>query len=171
MAVTYDATNRKNEIFNLLPGAIRIGKGQRWVIKLADGKMVMLKTSLADSIMVKTDVKSPEDAVISGFADDVDHVLLATGQVGELKAYLIPRDVLERTFRAHQRKWMDDTKHEGNTTWVINDVSRHFAQYSYQLEGKAAEASDGKLSPEEAKIGLARFFNTTPDKINISVTY
>ncbi len=164
MTVKYTSTERKQAILAMLPGAARIGKGQRWVIQLSDGKRAMLKTSLYDNIMVKTDVPSPEDATLSGFTSDVDHVLAVTGDIGSLSAYLIPIDEVERKFRAGQRKWMnEDPENRSNTTWSLYNIGSLFSEYEYDLELRA-------ITPEEAKRRLAVHFNTTPDKININVS-
>lgn len=163
MAVTYTATERKHAILAMLPNATRIGNGQRWVIQLADGKRAMLKTSLNDNIMVKTDVPTPETAVISGFTDDVDHVLAVTGAIGSLSAYLIPKEIVEDEFRTQQRKWMDaDPENRSNTTWSLSNLGTRFAKFNYDIELQA-------ITPDEAKRRLAVHFETTPDKINISV--
>jgi hypothetical protein len=164
MTVTYTATERKHAILAMLPGAIRIGNGQRWVIQLTDGKRAMLKTSLNDNIMVKTDVPTPENAVLSGFTDDVDHVLAITGSIGDLSAYLIPVAIVENEFRTQQRKWMDgDPKNRSNTTWSLSNLGARFAEYKYDIELRA-------ITPDEAKRRLAVHFGTTPDKINIAVS-
>lgn len=164
MAVTYTATERKHAILAMLPGATRIGNGQRWVIQLTDGKRAMLKTSLNDNIMVKTDVPTPENAVLSGFTDDVDHVLAITGAIGDLSAYLIPVAIVENEFRTQQRKWMDeDPENRSNTTWSLTNLGSRFAEYKYDIELQA-------ITPDEAKRRLAVHFGTTPDKINIAVT-
>ena len=164
MAVSYTATERKQAILAMLPGATRIGKGQRWVIQLPDGKRAMLKTSLYDNIMVKTDVPTPEDAVISGFTDDVDHVLAITGPIGDLSAYLIPTAIVENEFRIQQRKWMDgDPDNRSNTTWSLANLESRFAKYKYDIGIQA-------ITPDEAKRRLAVHFGTTPDKINIAVS-
>lgn len=164
MAVTYTATERKNAILAMLPGATRLGNGQRWVIQLADGKRAMLKTSLNDNIMVRTDVPNPESAVISGFSDDVDHVLAVTGAIGSLSAYLVPIGIVEDEFRTHQRKWMDeDPENRSNTTWSLSGLGTRFEAYRYDIELQA-------ITPDEAKRRLAVHFQTTPDKINISVS-
>jgi len=164
MAVTYSATERKHAILAMLPGASRIGNGQRWVVQLADGKRAMLKTSLNDNIMVKTDVPAPENAVISGFADDVDYVLAVTGPIGGLSAYLVPLAVVEREFRTRQRNWMNEAPDSrSNTTWSLPNLGSLFAGYKYDIELRG-------ITPDEAKRRLAVHFGTTPDKINISVT-
>jgi hypothetical protein len=164
MPASYTANERKRAILSMLPGAIRIGTGQRWVIKLSDGKVAMLKTSQNDNIMVKTDVPSPEDAVLIGFKDDVDFVLAVTGQIGALSAYLVPVAVAENEFRNEQRKWLDkDPNHRATTTWSLLNLSSRFAQYAYDIELRA-------ITPSEAKRRLAVHFGTTPDKINISVS-
>jgi len=164
MAVTYTATERKHAILAMLPGAVRIGNGQRWVIQLTDGKRAMLKTSLHDNIMVKTNVPTPENAVLSGFTDDVDHVLAITGAIGDLSAYLIPVAIVENEFRTQQRKWMDeDPENRSNITWSLTNLGSRFAEYKYDIELQA-------ITPDEAKRRLAVHFGTTPDKINISVT-
>lgn len=163
MAVTYTATERKHAILAMLPGATRIGKGQRWVIQLSDGTRAMLKTSLNDNIMVKTDVPTPENAVISGFTDDVDYVLAVTGAIGNLSAYLIPIEIVEDEFRAQQRKWMDeDPENRSNTTWSLSNLGARFAEFNYDIELQA-------ITPDEARRRLAVHFGTTPDKINISL--
>ncbi len=134
MAVTYTATERKHAILTMLPGATRIGNGQRWVIQLSDGKRAMLKTSLNDNIMVKTDVPNPEASVISGFSDDVDYVLAVTGAIGSLSAYLVPVGTVEDEFRTQQRKWMDeDPKNRSNTTWSLSGLGTRFEAFSYEL--------------------------------------
>jgi hypothetical protein len=164
MTVTYTATERKHAILAMLPGATRIGNGQRWVIQLTDGKRAMLKTSLNDNIMVRTDVPIPENAVLSGFTDDVDHVLAITGAIGGLFAYLIPVEIVENEFRTQQRKWMDeDPDNRSNTTWSLTNLGARFAEYKYDIELRA-------ITPDEAKRRLAVHFGTTPDKINIAVT-
>lgn len=164
MTVTYTSTERKHAILAMLAGAIRIGNGQRWVIQLADGKRAMLKTSLNDNIMVKTDVPTPENAVLSGFTDDVDHVLAVTGAIGDLTAYLIPVEIVEKEFRTQQRKWMDlDPQNRSNTTWSLSNLGSRFSEYKYDIELKG-------ITPDEAKRRLAVHFRTTPDKINIAVT-
>ena len=164
MSVTYTATERKHSILAMIPGATRIGKGQRWVIQLPDGKKAMLKTSLHDNIMVKTDIETPETAVISGFTDDVDYVLAVTGELGDLSAYLIPLDVVEHEFRTRQRTWMDeDPENRSNTTWSLSNLTDRFSAYKYEIGIQA-------ITPDEAKRRLAVHFETTPDKINISVS-
>lgn len=164
MSVTYTSTERKHAILAMLPGATRIGNGQRWVIELADGKKAMLKTSLNDNIMVKTDVPTPEDAVLSGFTNDVDHVLAVTGPIGDLQAYLIPVKIVENEFRTQQRTWMDaDPANRSNTTWSLSNLGGRFAKYKYDIELRG-------ITPDEAKRRLAVHFRTTPDKINIAVT-
>lgn len=164
MAVTYTATERKHAILAMLPGATRIGNGQRWVVQLSDGKRAMLKTSLNDNIMVKTDVPTPETAVISGFADDVDHVLAVTGAIGSLSAYLVPIGTVEEEFRTQQRKWMDaDPENRSNTTWSLSGLATRFEAFTYDIELQS-------ITPDEAKRRLAVHFRTTPDKINIAVT-
>jgi hypothetical protein len=164
MPVTYTSTERKQAILAMLPGASRIGNGQRWVIQLSDGKRAMLKTSLNDNIMVKTDVPTPEDAVLSGFTDDVEYVLAVTGEIGDLQAFLIPVKVVENAFRTRQRAWMDaDPENRSNTTWALSNLGGHFTEYKYDIEVKA-------ITPDEAKRRLAVHFRTTPEKINISVT-
>lgn len=163
MTVKYTSTERKHAILTMLPDAIRIGKGQRWVIQLSDGKRAMLKTSLNDNIMVKTDVPNPETAIISGFSDDVDYVLAVTGEIGNLSAYLVPIEKVEHEFRTQQRKWMDeDPANRSNTTWSLSGLATRFKEFTYDLELKA-------ITPDEAKRRLAIHFHTTPDKINISV--
>jgi len=164
MAVTYTATERKHAILAMLPGATRIGNGQRWVIQLSDGKRAMLKTSLNDNIMVKTDVPTPEDAILSGFTDDVEYVLAITGAIGALSAYLIPVAIVESEFRTRQRKWMnEDPENRSNTTWSLSNLGSSFAEYRYDIELQT-------ITPDEAKRRLAVHFGTTPDKINIAVT-
>lgn len=164
MTVTYTATERKNAILAMLPGATRLGNGQRWVIQLPDGKRAMLKTSLNDNIMVRTDVPNPESAVISGFSDDVDHVLAVTGAIGNLSAYLVPIGIVEDAFRTHQRRWMDeDPENRSNTTWSLTDLGARFGAYRFEIELQA-------ITPDEARRRLAVHFQTTPDKINISVS-
>jgi hypothetical protein len=164
MAVTYTATERKHAILTMLPGATRIGNGQRWVIQLSDGKRAMLKTSLNDNIMVKTDVPNPEAAVISGFSNNVDYVLAVTGAIGSLSVYLVPVGTVEDEFRTQQRKWMDeDPKNRSNTTWSLSGLGTRFEAFSYDIELQA-------ITPDEAKRRLAVHFQTTPDKINIAVT-
>jgi len=163
VADIYTASERKHAILAMLPGATRIGNGQRWVIQLSDGKRAMLKTSLNDNIMVKTDVPTPENAVISGFKDDVDHILAVTGAIGNLSAYLIPIGIVEDEFRAGQRKWMDeDPENRSNTTWSLSNLGVRFAKFSYDIELQP-------ITPDEAKRRLAVHFGTTPDKINISL--
>jgi hypothetical protein len=164
MPVTYTATERKHALLAMLPGATRIGNGQRWVIQLCDGKRAMLKTSLHDNIMVKTDLPTPENAIISGFTNDVDHVLAVTGAIGDLSAYLIPIGIVEAEFRANQRKWMDaDPENRSNTTWSLNGLGSRFAQYKFELGVRA-------ITPDEAKRRLAVYFDTSPDKVNIAIT-
>ena len=164
MAVTYTSTERKHGILAMLPGATRIGNGQRWVIQFSDGKRAMLMTSLIDNIMVKTDVPPPENAVLSGFKDGVDHVLAVTGTIGSLTAYLIPVEIVENEFRIRQRKWMDEyPENRSNTTWSLPNLGTRFAKYKYDIELRA-------ITPDEAKRRLAVHFGTTPDKINIAVT-
>jgi len=164
MAVKYTANERKQAILAMLPGATRIGNGQRWVIQLSDGKRAMLKTSKKDNIMVKTDVPNPEVAVISGFTDDVDHVLAVTGDIGNLSAYLVPIGYVENELRTHQRQWMDESPdNRSNTTWSLAGLGTRFAAYKYDIELQA-------ITPDEAKRRLAVYFETTADKINISVS-
>lgn len=164
MTVTYTSTERKHAILAMLSGADRIGNGQRWVVQLADGKRAMLKTSLNDNIMVKTDMPTPESAVLSGFTDDVDHVLAVTGPIGALAAYLIPMKIVENEFRTQQRRWMDkDPENRGNTTWSLSNLGARFPAYKYDIELRG-------ITPDEAKRRLAVHFRTTPDKINIAVT-
>lgn len=114
--------------------------------------------------MVKTDVETPEAAVISGSTDDVEYVLAVTGELGELSAYLIPLDIVEKEFRTRQRAWMDeDPENRSNTTWSLSGLAERFSQYEYDLGVRS-------ITPEEAKRRRAVHFETTPDKINISVS-
>jgi hypothetical protein len=164
VTVKYNATERKRAILSMMPGAERIGNGQRWVIRLGDGRLAMLKTSLNDNIMVKTDIPDPEEADISGFADDVGYVLAVTGEIGQLSSYLVPLDVVELEFRQQQRRWMDEApESRSNTTWSLPNLSSRFSSYKYDIELQP-------IAPEEAKRRLAVYFGTTPEKINISVT-
>ena len=156
-------SKEKRAVLGKLPGAKRIGKGQRWVVELEDGRRCLLKTNARDALMVRTS-SGDTDAELSGFDDDVSHVLVVTGREGALSSWLVPIDIVEKQFRDNHKAWLDaDPDHSrDNRTWVLRDLAKRFEGYEFEMEVAS-------ISPEEARRGLAAHFGTTPDNVHISI--
>lgn len=153
----------KQAVLEMLSGAKRIGKGQRWVIEMANGKRCLLKTNTKNSLMVRT-TSGDIDAEIIGFGEDVTHVLIAMGTLDNLRSWLVPIETVEREYRENHRQWLEaDPDHSrNNQTWVLRDLENRFNGFEFELQSKA-------LTPEEARRGLAVHFGTSPEKIRIAV--
>lgn len=153
----------KQEVLQMIPNAKRIGNGQRWVIELPDGTRALLKTNARSVLMVMAE-SGEVDSKLSGFGSDVSHVLIVTGKIGAFDAWLVPIDIAAQTVRQVHQKWLhNDPAHSRETKMrVTRRLDERFAGYEYPLQTKA-------ITPDQARQGLAAHFNTTPDKIQISV--
>jgi len=156
----------KAELLRTLPGAKRIGKGQRWIIELADGKRCLVKTNARDSLMVRTSSGSP-DAEIVGFGDDYAYVLVVVGSLSKPSAWLVPAAEVERQFRENHSNWLEGNTNRSreNTTWVLRDLAERFAGFEFELSSKPPV----EIDPEQARLGLAAYFKTSPENIRITV--
>ena len=88
----------------------RVGRGQRYVVRIkGNEKLVraLVKVASKGSAMVKTDIDDAENAKISGFSADVDHVLFAIGNVdsNKVSAYLVPISEVEKAYRSTHSAW------------------------------------------------------------------
>lgn len=153
----------KHMVLEMINGAQRIGKGQRWVVELPDKRRCLMKTNLKGNLMTKAS-SGAVDADLSGFGDDVTDVLVATGPLESLSAWVVPIKLVERLYRDNHKRWLEENPNHSkdNTTWVLTDLKSKFAGYEFELNAKP-------ISPEMARRGLANYFDTTPDKISISV--
>jgi len=173
----------------------RVGKGQRFVIHAQNDQKtirVLVKVASRGSAMVRTDIDDAEKAVISGFSSDVDSVLFAVGgrDNKEISAYLVPIKEVEEAYRSTHGKWRakrpTGTK---NMTWVIwfndsgdadcNDfhqIWEHYCIGTYSTSTMRVVDSERQMvvkgiSIEEAKAGLATYFNVNPNNVKIAIEY
>lgn len=158
------STAYKNAVLEMMPDATRIGKGQRWVVELADGRRCLMKSNLRGNLMTKAS-DGTVDAELSGFGDDVSHVFAVVGPLENPSAWVVPIDEVERQYREQHASWLAESPNHSlnNTTWVLTDLEIRFKGYEHPLVAKA-------ITPEEARRGLAVHFGTTPEKISISVS-
>jgi hypothetical protein len=102
----------------------RVGRGQRFVIHLEiSGRPVraLVKVASLGSVMVRTD-READDAKISGFKSDVDHVLFAVGRRASaaVEAYLVPIAEVDAAYRSAYRAWRSTHEMKAeNRTWVL----------------------------------------------------
>jgi len=175
----------------------RVGKGQRFVIHIHKGEeplRALVKVASRGSAMVRTDIDDADKATISGFKDDVDHVLFAvrSPETREVSAYLVPLSEAEEAYRSTHRAWRAKRPNpdNDNTTWVLWFTDRgdpdcngfHKTWTRYRIGGSGIpvasegaysrmEEAGGGLSIEEAKAGLATRFKVPTANIRISIEY
>lgn len=166
----------------------RIGKGQRYVVAInnpGSGTTIkaLVKTASRGSAMVKTNSDNADDAKLSGFGDDIDHVLFAVGDPasGSVSAFLVPAAIVEEAYRKAHREWRANRPHSNaNTTWVLwfnnggspeaNGFAEKWKGHLVGTEERPATASGQEtLSIAEAKERLARTFGVSPASIKISI--
>jgi hypothetical protein len=164
--------------------------GQRHLIDFNIGGSpgrALVKTGSLGQAIVKSSEDDPDRARLSGFSDDLSHVLFAIGTRSGtgVDAYLVPRDEAESAWRENHRAWKaTHTASPPNTTWVIRFGGSSKSPYSgfaekwdrYRVrpsEPPSRESvkvqNDPGLSPEQAKRGLAIFFGVKPDNIKIII--
>jgi len=165
--------------------ATRVGRGQRWVVKLADGKQALVKTAGKGGLMSKAASSDP-DSKMSGFGDDVSHVLCAVGnpEDGTVTAYLIPIDVVEEAFRRCYREWLKTHPNSNNTTWVIHfpkrgldyygdGMAEEWSQYrvgtAALIESRTVAKSEPRAILDAARADIAEAYGVEPDQVTISV--
>jgi hypothetical protein len=169
----------------------RVGKGQRFVVHFhRDGRLVraLVKVASRGSAMVRTDDDDADLATLSGFGNDVDHVLFAVGEknsrLERVEAYLVPIEEAEMAFRNSHKGWK--AKHPSskpNTTWVIwfdasgdDACNRYSAKWkrfnigaSLTLRGEDGSTPRAALTIPEAKRLLAQSLGVRPEDIKITV--
>lgn len=174
----------------------RVGRGQRFVVHIErDLGLVraLVKVASRGSAMVRTDIDDSDKATLSGFKDDVDHVLFAvkSPDSGDVAAYLVPIGEVEEAFRSAHRAWRARRPKidNDNTTWVIwftdrgdPDCNRFHEKWSHYRIGRSSVPAELHssvehparplgLSIEEAKAGIAARFNVAPAQIRITIEY
>ena len=174
----------------------RKGSGQRFVVHIKQSLSTvraLVKTASRGSAMVKTDIDDAEKANISGFKDDVTHVLFAVGDPlsNEVTAFLVPIREVEDAYRSTHKVWKSHhPTGEENTTWVIwfNDRGNadcngfHLKWAHYRIgsrnliikpenESKAFgnQKHANGLTIAQAKQGLALSLGIDPSCIKITI--
>jgi hypothetical protein len=166
----------------------RVGRGQRVVVHIdasSGAKRALVKTASLGSAMVRTDSGNSDEANLSGFGPDVDHVLFAVGTRGspEVAAYLVPIEEVEEAYRSCHRAWQ--ARHPATTdnrTWVIwfNDAGDpdcngfHTKWAKYRLDDSSGRSAQQEMAPilpsiGEIKAQIAAHHRVSADKVRIAI--
>lgn len=165
-----NATERKEEILKRLPDAKLLSRhAGRYELEL-EGKRCLLVVNTVYGSVQFTAESGDAEANVPTFGG-ADYCLMATGEdVDNLTAWLVPVPRLLEHIQNEHRKWLAEkpTRSRDNRMRTVKPLDVIFAECKYDLF-PTIQKSSPRMTPEQARQGLAVHFGVDPSKIRISV--
>lgn len=165
-----NATDRKEAILKLLPEAKLLSRhAGRYEVEL-NGKRCLLVVNTVHASVQFVAESGDAEANVPSF-DRVDHCLMVTGKdLDNLSAWLVPVSRLLEHIKNEHRIWLAEKpeRSRNNKMRTVRPLDVHFADCKFDLV-PGMQASNGAITPEQAREGLAAYFGVDPSKIRISV--
>ena len=165
-----NATERKEEILKRLPDAKLLSRhAGRYELEL-EGKRCLLVVNTVYGSVQFTAESGDAEANVPTFGG-ADYCLMATGEdVDNLTAWLVPVPRLLEHIQNEHRKWLAEkpTRSRDNRMRTVKPLDVIFAECKYDLFPRIQKSSP-RMTPEQARQGLAVHFGVDPSKIRISV--
>lgn len=165
-----NATERKEEILKMLPRAKLLRRhAGRYEVEV-DGKHCLLVVNTVHGSVQFIADSGDADANVPGL-DGVTYCLMATGKdINKLSAWLVPAPRLLEHIKKHHKIWLaaKPGRSRDNKMRTVKPLDVHFADCKFELS-PTVHAAALRMTPEEARQGLALHFGVNPSMIRISI--